>query len=142
MIPIGLNVKLCKMLLNAKKPTLSNLTLHALTVIISTRRTHRPTLTHRAPLIRHTTTLSILLHRRARRRGRCSHWRNTGDHCRRSCVCRRWCRWCCWRATRAVPNSRAGDGVVGQSHGGGGVDVEVDARVGGAVGAGEGDEDG
>lgn len=40
----------------------------------------------------------------------------------------------------AGPHGWAGDHVHGGGHGGGSIDVEVDARVAGAVGAGEGDQ--
>jgi hypothetical protein len=48
----------------------------------------------------------------------------------------------CRCVTRSIPDGRAGDCVGGCGHCGGAVDVEVDAGVAGAVGSGEGYEDG
>jgi len=115
--------------------------LRTLTVIISILRARRTTDTHRTARVRHAPALSVLLHRRARRRrghrgSRTTrrHGRRAGDQRRRHSRLNR-------RASaRARPHIRAGNGIRRRGLGGVGVDVKCDTGLGTFVCAGEGDE--
>jgi len=96
--------------------------------------------THRTPGVRHPATLSIPRDR-APRRASTRGARRHGDRLQRCSACSRGDS--AGRAAGGVgagPHGWARDHVHGGGHGGGSdVEVEVDARVAGAVGAGQGD---